>query len=261
MHEQDFRERATRQHVMIENDTHWNTRSDYLPRHLLLDRTRSTAAAYEQERLMRLRALSKLARCRQRTEKAEDRLRELSKAGNLSAIVKDLHACHDKGSFEDKAAALNFIRDLVRHAKNCDESGKPSHGTVYSEETHRIFCLLRKFGGPRTHFALKANIGGPHVSTTEAHWRKHRADFEPGIHAAAFGSIAAILAPFVAKLGLREGERILAEVSIDETGTVAGLNYRQKNDTIIGCCGRHDDADHKCRAVTVTLGDDGSTQG
>ena len=260
--EEDFRKRAqARASAAAAGGASKFTNAGYLTHGELLGRHRATVKKYEAERLVRLRTLAKLSSSRKRAQKAEARLKELKEAGNLSSLVRDLHECHDRGSFEDKAAALDFIKDLVRHAKNCDEDGNPSQGTKYSESTHRIYCLLRTLGGPKSHHVLKGNIGGPHVSTTERHWRKHITNVEPGLHAEAFEAIAEILTGYVEKLGLGEGERLLAEVAVDETGIIAKGTYRQATDAIVGFCGRVDDENHKCRPISIALGDDDETQG
>ena len=199
-----------------------------------------------------------------RAQRAEDRLKELCDAGNLSAVVRDLHACYDSGAFDDNEAALNFIKDLVQYANNRNDDGSGGTGTRYSESTKRIFGLIDKLGGPKTHFALQANAGGTSLSAVKRHWRKSRTDFESGIHAAAFIATAEVLRPYIAKLksegGLQEGERLLTEISIDETGIIAKGTFREATDEYIGFCGRHDDVNHKCSAVAVKLGDDAGTQ-
>ncbi len=263
--EEDIRKRLTaRAATMAMGGFHANTRSDYLPYGPLLQRTRSLASKHEAERLMRMRAMSKLAASRVRAQRAEDRLKELCDAGNLSAVVRDLHACYDSGAFDDNEAALNFIKDLVQYANNRNDDGSGGTGTRYSESTKRIFGLIDKLGGPKTHFALQANAGGTSLSAVKRHWRKSRTDFEPGIHAAAFIATAEVLRPYIAKLksegGLQDDERLLAEISIDETGIIAKGTYREATDEYIGFCGRHDDVNHKCSAVAVKLGDDAGTQ-
>ena len=148
VHEDDFNHRVTdRAAILAGGGFHPNTRSDNLPYDALLERTRGLASKCEAGRLMRMRALSKLGDSRVRAQKAEDRLRELSDAGNLSAVVRDLHACYDSSAFEDNEAALNFIKDIVSYAKNrnVDDSGGTS--TRYSESTKRIFGLIDKLGG------------------------------------------------------------------------------------------------------------------
>ena len=201
VHEDDFNHRVTdRAATLAGGGFHPNTRSDNLPYDALLERTRGLASKCEAERLMRMRAMSKLAASRVRAQRAEGRLEELCDAGNLSAVVRDLHACHDSGAFDDNQAALNFIKDLAQHARNRNSGGSGGTGTRYSESTKRIFGLIDKLGGPKTHFALQTNVGGTSLSAAKRHWRKSRTDFEPGIHAAAFIAIANVLKPYIAKL-------------------------------------------------------------
>ena len=146
----------------------------------------------------------------------------------------------------------DFLSDVVRDLRMTSAEGVRSKQVRWSESTHRIFGIVKKFGGPRSHYSIKANVGGPDERTTARHWTSNLADDSShGISDASFIKIASIL----------DDETIPCEVAHDETGIIADITYDQKFDCLWGYCGLKSDTDHKCRSHIVILGDDEETQG
>ena len=259
---QDFRERTLKQReISLAGGFSIFTENKYLSRPALEAKQRMTKESYDQERMASFGLLSHLTRARGSRDSAKERLQKHYDCGNLTALAQDLAHCAEHGSFDDHAASLNFISDLVKSMRKMNADGSSSHGNRWHESTNRIFALTAKFGGPRTHFLFQKNIGGPHLDTSRRLWRKAREDMAPGLTDAAFASVGRILAPYVAKLGLPAGERLPIQIAIDETGIKAGGVYREATDELIGYCGKRTDGEaHKCAPIAVLLGDDGGTE-
>ena len=182
-------------------------------------------------------------------------------SGSVSKLIADLRHCDESGKFDDRAALLGMLMDMVRSLRLETADGHGSRGMRWHESTKRIFSLLNKYGGPRSHHLLKANTAGPHRRSSERFWRKHAEVQNPGINKHAFQKCVDILSPLLLQLGLGDGEVLPCEIAIDETGIISDINYDERLDTLIGCCGKTDDENHKCRPCVVVLGDDEETQG
>ena len=82
---------------------------------------------------------------------------------------------------------------------------------------------LRKWGGPRSHRLLRLNVGAPSLRTVERAWNRDLFHYLPGINEATFIQLAKLLAPKVAALELREGEKLPCEFEQDETPVLPEL--------------------------------------
>ena len=84
--------------------------------------------------------------------------------GDVRKLVDDLKYCHDSGKLERKKVLLHFIMDTVHSLRH------DGRGIKFHESTHRVFEILKHYGGPRTHRFVEANLAGMHLRTTEKRW-------------------------------------------------------------------------------------------
>ena len=125
------------------------------------------------------------------------RLRDLKSAAQESAIrgdvrklIDDLTECAKDGKFESKQALLHFFMDAARglNLATVGEDGelKMSRGMQWHESTHRIFEVLKHYGGPRSHRWVESNLIGMHLRTTEKRWSKALHPYSFGLNVATF---------------------------------------------------------------------------
>ena len=129
------------------------------------------------------------------------RLRGLKEAATESAVrgdvrklIDDLSACAKDGKFEGKQALLNFFLDAARGLKLAsfgdDGELKMSCGVRWHESTHRIFEVLKHYGGPRSHRWIQKNLFGMHLRTTEKRWAADLHHYEFGLNEGTFVELA-----------------------------------------------------------------------
>lgn len=160
----DFKRRLVRR----EADTHTHcvaqgrgARFDYMPRADLLFAARRLRDQCSSLRRRHFWVCAKLVAARAKVRTWRDRAREGALRGDLKKVVDDLTAAFDAGKFTEKRALWNFLKDIVHSVHIGNDDGSRSRGMRWSSSTHRIFAVLRKVGGPRTHKFLYDNVGGP----------------------------------------------------------------------------------------------------
>jgi len=84
--------------------------------------------------------------------------------GDVRKLIDDLNYCADHGKLARKKVLFNFISDAVRSVR------LDGRGVIYHESTHRMFEMIKHYGGPRTHRFIQGNLAGMHLRTTE--WRR-----------------------------------------------------------------------------------------
>ena len=81
--------------------------------------------------------------------------------GDVRKLIDDLNYCAEHGKLARKKVLFNFISDAVRSVR------LDGRGHIYHESTHRVFEMLKHYGGPRSHRFVRANLAGMHLRTTE----------------------------------------------------------------------------------------------
>lgn len=81
--------------------------------------------------------------------------------GDVRKLIDDLSYCAEHGKLARKKVLFNFISDAVRSVR------LDGRGHIYHESTHRVFEMLKHYGGPRSHRFVQANLAGMHLRTTE----------------------------------------------------------------------------------------------
>ena len=81
--------------------------------------------------------------------------------GDVRKLIDDLNYCAEHGKLARKKVLFNFISDAVRSVR------LDGRGHIYHESTHRVFEMLKHYGGPRSHRFVQANLAGMHLRTTE----------------------------------------------------------------------------------------------
>ena len=88
--------------------------------------------------------------------------------GDVRKLIDDLNYCADHGKLARKKVLFNFISDAVRSVR------LDGRGVIYHESTHRMFGMIKHYGGPRTHRFIQGNLAGMHLRTTERRCVKER---------------------------------------------------------------------------------------
>ena len=112
--------------------------------------------------LLRANYLRKCARVR----KLDERLGEYASRGDVKALISDVVAIERDGKWEQRPELFQFVRDVIHAYKLRDGAeGKHSKGMRWHTASKRIFCVLRKYGGPRTQRFLHETLEAPADST------------------------------------------------------------------------------------------------
>ena len=94
--------------------------------------------------------------------------------GDVRKLIDDLTECARDNKFEGKKALLHFFMDAARGLNLASVNGDGvlvmSSGMRWHESTHRIFEVLKHYGGPRSHRWVQKNLLGMHLRTTEKRW-------------------------------------------------------------------------------------------
>ena len=88
--------------------------------------------------------------------------------GDVRKLIDDLNYCADHGKLARKKVLFNFISGAVRSVR------LDGRGVIYHEPTHRMFGMIKHYGGPRTHRFIQGNLAGMHLRTTERRCVKER---------------------------------------------------------------------------------------
>ena len=88
--------------------------------------------------------------------------------GDVRKLIDDLNYCADHGKLARKKVLFNFISDAVRSVR------LDGRGAIYHESTHRMFEMIKHYGGPRTRRFIQGNLAGMHLRTTERRCVKER---------------------------------------------------------------------------------------
>ena len=251
-----FRMLATRRAADRARDER-KIRFDYLTPERRLAVMRALAAKVRELKsavwLMRANYLRKCARVR----KLEERLDEFASRGDVKALISDVISIERAGKWKERPALFEFIRDLVRSYKLRDGAeGKHSKGMRWHTASKRIFCVLRKYGGPRTLRFLHETLETPAESTVKREWRKDKVHFCPGAQPSIFEAVGKVYAAIKQQLGIVGP--VFYELSEDETTVPGASQYNQRLDSIVGFCGRKGPG-HTCDAkhcIVIGTGDD-----
>ena len=141
------------------------------------------------------------------------------------------------------------------------------------ESSKRMLATLKKFGGPRSFRLIRLNFAAPSASTVLRCWNRDLFRYPVGLPMeiafgskmspadAVFAHLAELIAPKMALLKLKEGERLPCQYSQDETPITSELWYSQHRDCVLGSCG-WSGAEHVCcDHFHVVLSDDEATAG
>ena len=109
--------------------------------------------------LLKQAFLRKCARVRTLAE----RLKENAARGDAKAIIEDVIECERSGKFRQKQALLRFVKDII-HSLRLSTVERQSRGMRWHKSSKRIFAVLRKFGGARTHRFLHETLQAPDTS-------------------------------------------------------------------------------------------------
>ena len=224
----------------------------YMPRPRLIDVCREQSGKIDKLKrafwLLRQSFLRKCTRVRQMV----GRLKENATRGNVKALVDDLIYCERQGKFAQRQPLFNFIRDLI-HCLRLSSVQRQSRQMRWSKSTKRIFGVLRKFGGARTHRFLHETLQAPDIRTVEREWARDKMRFTPGVHRELFEKVGLFYRDAKKMRGI--SGKVLYELSEDETTVPGASQYNQHLDSIVGFCGKRGPT-HMCdECCSVVIGD------
>ena len=224
----------------------------YMPRPRLIDVCREQSGKIDKLKrafwLLRQSFLRKCTRVRQMV----GRLEENATRGNVKALVDDLIYCERQGKFAQRQPLFNFIRDLI-HCLRLSSVQRQSRQMRWSKSTKRIFGVLRKFGGARTHRFLHETLQAPDIRTVEREWARDKMRFTPGVHRELFEKVGLFYRDAKKMRGI--SGKVLYELSEDETTVPGASQYNQHLDSIVGFCGKRGPT-HMCdECCSVVIGD------
>ena len=108
--------------------------------------------------------------------------------------------------------------------------GSMSH---YHESTHRMYEMLKHYGGPRSHRFIEANLAGPHLRTTEKRWARLLHHYELGFDEKSFVFLARFYKVVLEKLEIPLG-CVPCECSEDESACQDEPRWNQRRDQLVG---------------------------
>ncbi len=217
-----------------EEDTHKSARANY--RYMGEAQLRSVIASMQKGHGDCRRELffvtSKLAALKAKCRNMKDRLRDALKRGELKKVIDELVAAYEDGKFKGKRSLWNFLKDLVHATHLTKDDGTANRGMRWSEQTSRLFEVLRRFGGPRTYNFFRDNVAAPHQRTTERRWAENKFHFQPGLNQKTIEYIEGIYKDKMDQLKL--GFPVPVECSEDETNILAELRWNHRRDALPG---------------------------
>ena len=168
-----------------------------------------------------------LAALRVRLRDLKARTEESAVRGDVRKLIDDLTECARDNKFEGKKALLHFFMDAARGLNLASVNGDGvlvmSSGMRWHESTHRIFEVLKHYGGPRSHRWVQKNLLGMHLRTTEKRWAANLHHYSVGVKEDAFEHLA----------------RFYKQVHSPPTTAAARLCRRPSSLADSGRCGTH----------------------
>ena len=216
---------------------------------LLLERARQSASTCRHQSFQLLQVRKALTCSRASVITLERRLEERALTGDLASIAVDLQYLQTKDKLNGKAVAIKFVKDLVHQMR----LGKSSRNMRWAESSKRLMAVLKKWGGPRSLRLLRENVGGASDRTVGRTWTAKIFRYPLGEHECIVMHVVEVLAPQVEALKLGPDELLACQISQDETPVIADLSYSQRDDGVVGSCGRRS-ADHTCECEEEALG-------
>ena len=172
--------------------------------------------------------------------------------GDLKKFIHELTFIASKGTLEQNKVMWAYFKDVVHSEFLKSKSGKDTYSTGmrWSASTKDFMTSQKLQGGKKIPRGLRANIGGPHISTIAKHLQKILVTVQPGMKSYAnFVEMAKQWAPRIKERHQSHphevGQVIPCEMSEDESGMIPRLSYWPEKDSVWGSCGWRD-RDHKC---------------
>ena len=156
----------------------------------------------------------------------KEKLYESVERGDVRKLIDDIRCCAKAGKFEKKKNLFNFIADAAKHMRH------DGH-IVYHESTHRMFEMLKHYGGPRSNRLFIANAFGPHLRTTEKRWARDMHHFRMGILEENFIFLAKFYTAVLTSLGITLGN-VPCEHSEDESACQDEPRWNERHDDCVG---------------------------
>lgn len=196
----------------------------------------------------------KLFRCRRRNVKARGvaKAKQACIRQDLKKFVRELSYIAGKGTLEEKKMMWEYLKDVVHSEFLKAKLGKDqySRGMRWSAETKDFLLSQKLMGGKRVANGSRFNIGGPHIDTINKYLSINRENIVSGLNSLTnFESVAKRWGNIIKERKLthpnEKHDRILVEMSEDESGMVPSFTYDPVRDSICGSCGWRDPT-HKC---------------
>lgn len=224
------------------------TNYNYLSHETLAQNLRHTKKQFEALHDKMFFLSSMLVRTKKRSVDLHDKVRELSRRGDVNAIGFNLRKAYEDGKLKDKAGLVSILQTVSNNL--C----KKKQGKRFSATSKDFYEVLLTLGGPRLCSFVSSNLNGPHIHTA-LDWRSSKlTQYVLGDHQKNVIAVAELYKKAKDTIGLStQVPCIMAE---DETAIIPRPEYQQATDLILGFCGVKG-ADHVCEDVfTVRVGDD-----
>ena len=108
------------------------------------------------------------ARTKIRSKALSQKMKESAIRGAMGKIVEDLIGAYDGGKLAGKESLLTFFADIARNLRIEKKDGSKNRRNRWSESTHRIYQVLMKFGGPRSHVFIRKSVWAEPSHVSEA---------------------------------------------------------------------------------------------
>ena len=241
---QSFRKRLLRRK---EDRDSSKIRNDYLTQEERDNKLKILQAASRKKDSKIFLLTQEKARLKNRRQNLLSRLREYSKRGSMAVVCHQLNRAAEEGMLENETVLKEV---LVTCANNIS---KKKQGKRYSKSVKEFYEVLMYWGGPRIASFVAMNMLGPEVHSMYR-WRKQKnLELVDGIAEENFVKIAMIYKDALRSLNINVA---LVQLSEDETAIIKKVTYNQRDDTLVGFCGKSGDA-HQCMTNCVIKVGDG----
>ena len=100
-----------------------------------------------------------LIRSKKSKQKLSQKISELAKRGDMTAICHNLNLAYEKGCLSGKSKVLKFLNNITENLR------KKANGHRYNAFTKQLYDALKITGGARAANLLAYNLEGPKRST------------------------------------------------------------------------------------------------
>eukprot|EP00112_Aurelia_sp_Birch-Aquarium-sp1_P010292 Seg2203.8 transcript_id=Seg2203.8/GoldUCD/mRNA.D3Y31 product="hypothetical protein" protein_id=Seg2203.8/GoldUCD/D3Y31 len=199
------------------------------------------------QRVKVARATQKFLRLKGKLATYSDLMAEQGLRGDTAAMSNSLRMAHTKGQAEGRGKTAIFVKNIITNMQ------KKPKGKRYSKFTKSMYEVARIWGGWRMVKFFSENLDGPGEGTIK---RICRATTKKGIEGGFQTShLKDTKEMYKNLMSQHKVDAVLVEQAEDETSIIKLLQFMQKQDRIVGSCGKKG-VGHKCNpSYHLVVGD------